>query len=328
MWKMVRALSKKSIILILVIPLLSANESIAQEKYPTRPLTVIYGYAPGGAGDVILRVLCRAAEKDFGQPIVIENKIGGNGAIGMNYVLKSKPDGYTLGLSYTSHYLINPHLRKLPFNVLTDTVDIVTIFKYNFGLAVRADAPWNNYEEVLAYAKNNPGKFSYGTPGVGSPQMIAMERIAKQEGTRWAFVPFKSPPESITACLGGHTSGTIQASIDLIPHLQSGKLKLILVLNDKRWEPYPNIPCILEKGYNFYAFSYGGLHGPKGIAESILNYVTKVFEKAKKDPTLTETLQKFNLELGDLGGKEYTNFWKLNYEEMGNIIKALGLQEK
>jgi tripartite-type tricarboxylate transporter receptor subunit TctC len=285
-------------------------------------------WTSGGLADTVRRVVCSVAEKELGQPIVIDYKTGASGVIALNYVLKSKPDGYTLGGTVTSTYLVGPHMRKLPYDVLTDVTDIITICKYNFGLAVRADAPWKTYEDVIAYARKNPGKFTYTCIGVGVTQHLTMEQIAKKEGIEWTLVPFKSTGECITAALGGHVDAVVQGSVDLLPHIQAGKLKLLLVLNDSRWPDIPDVPQIREKGYNFHAFSYISFYGPKGLPEPIRQKLEDVFRKAMKDPSYLKVLKEFQLVGSDMGGKEYSALWRSQYDEMGKIVKSLGLEEK
>jgi tripartite-type tricarboxylate transporter receptor subunit TctC len=278
--------------------------------------------------DTITRVICKAAERELGQPIIVENKPGAAGAIGMNYALKSKPDGYTLVAFVTSAYNIIPHMKKVPYNQFTDSIDITTFFKYNFALALRAEAPWNTFEELITYAKNNPGKFKYACAGVGRPQHISMEWIAMKEGIKWTQIPYNSGSETVAACLGGHAEGIAQGSIDLIPHVKAGKMKLLLILEEKRWPGFPNVPCMVEKGYDFYPISYGSLAAPKGVPDPIIKKLEDAFTKAKRDPSVVETLGKFQVGSGTLTGKQYADLWRSKYDEMGKVIKALGLEEK
>lgn len=322
-----KSLLKVFLIVIFFGSALIVSKAYSQEIYPNRPITVVLGWGPG-MGDTIARVICKAAERELGQPVIVENKPGAAGSIGMNYVLKSKPDGYTLGVPMTNSYIVQPHLRKVPYDPFAESIEITTIFKYNYGLAVRADAPWNSYEDLIAYAKKNPGKFTYSTAGIGTVHYICMERIAMKEGIKWTHVPFKSGGEAVAACLGGHTDAVVQGSVDEIPHIKVGKLKLLLVLDDKRWPTFPSVPAILEKGYSFYAYSYMCLNGPKGVPESIIKKLEEAFNKAKRDPSFLETLDKFQVGVGDLGGKEYSAIWRSKYDEMGKVIRALGLEEK
>jgi tripartite-type tricarboxylate transporter receptor subunit TctC len=318
-----------SIICLLAVLVVSTGflpTARSQEPYPTRPISVI---VPWGAGmtDTLVRVVCKIAEKKLGQPMIVENKAGAGGAIGVSYVVKSKPDGYTLGVPVTSAFIIHPHLKQLPYNPLTDIADIITLAKYNFGLAVKADAPWNNYEELVDYARKNPGKFRYATAGVGTTQQICMERMALKDGFKWTHIPFKSGSEAVLACLGGHADACVQGSVDVLPHLKAGKLKMLLSLVDKRWPDAPQVPHVMEKGYSFYAMSFISVIGPKKTPEPILQKLEEVFKQSMKEPSYTEMLKKFQVEGAFLSGKEYSELWRANYDEMGKIIKTLGLKE-
>lgn len=326
MCKVVRNFSLASSMVVFLFTALLMGNGLSQETFPNRPITLVV-QSGAGMSDTLTRIIAKPAEKELGQPIVIENKPGPQ-PIGMNYVLKSKPDGYTLGACVSSVFVIASHIRKVPYDILTDSIDITTFYKYNLSLAVRGDAPWNTLEDVIAYAKNNPGKFTYATGGVGVPQHICLERIAMKRAIKWTAVPFKSPAESVVACLGGHTDATTQSSVDILPHLKAGKLKLLVVLTDTRWPAYPNVPTVLESGFDFSAFSYGSINAPKGVPEPIIKRLEDAFNKSKKDPIFLEALQKFGVQESPMSGKEYTVFWKSQYEEMGKMVRALGLQEK
>jgi tripartite-type tricarboxylate transporter receptor subunit TctC len=304
-----------------------AGAGLAQESYPNRAVTMVVPWGPGGMSDTITRTFAKAAEKILGQPIIVENKAGGGGSIGVNYALKAKPDGYTLGIPQTSAYIIHPHMKKLPYHPLTDAVDILPITDTLMGIGVRADAPWNTFEDVVAYARNNPGKFTYAHAGIGSVQHICMERIAMEEGIKWTQVPFKSGLESTVACLGGHTDAVAQTSIEMLPHLKAGKLKFLLSLSDERWPDYPTIPNVLARRYNFWAIAITGINAPRGLPEPILRKLEEGFIKARKDPAFRESMENFKVKICTMSGKEYSNLWRSKYDEMGRVIKILGIQE-
>jgi tripartite-type tricarboxylate transporter receptor subunit TctC len=322
---------KRSFITVLVaIALVQpffTGDALAQEAYPNKPVTMVLPVASGMA-DTLLRIISKAAEKELGQPVIIENKTGGGGSIGVNSVVKSKPDGYTLGMAVTGYFVSQPNMLDLPYNVLTDITDIAAIVKYNFALCVKADAPWNTFEDVLTYAKKNPGKFSYGNYGTGMSTQISMERIAMKEGIKWTQIPFKSGAEAVVGVLGGHADAAVQGSVDVLPHLKSGKLKMLLVMDNKRWRDYPNIPTILEKGYDFYAVSFISIYGPKGMPEPIRQKLEDAFKNAMNDRSFVEVTQKFGVDPAFMSGKEYSALWRSNYESTGQVLKALGLVEK
>jgi tripartite-type tricarboxylate transporter receptor subunit TctC len=322
-----KRLSKVFFIPIFLGTALLTSNAVPQEPYPNRPITLVVPWAAGQL-DTMSRVVSKIAEKELGQPIIVENRPGASSAIGVNHVLKSKPDGYTLGISSTAGFIINPHVQKVPFNPLTDITDIIAIYKTNQLLAVRADGPWNTFEDLIEYAKNNPGKFTYAVSGIAPTQQICMERIAKKEGIKWTAVPFKGGGAAVLAALGGHTDGVTQSTTEISPHVKAGKLKLLLILAENRLPGFPNIPSILEKGYNFTGSAYMGIFGPRGMPEPIRQRLEDVFKKAVQDPSFIEVGEKFQIGLGCMGGKEFANYWRLQYDEMGKVIKELGLGVK
>lgn len=322
---------KRSLIGVLIgvfcVQLFWVGLASSSETYPSKPITMVLPVS-AGMSDTLMRVICKVAEKDLGQAIIIDNKTGGGGSIAVNNVLKSKPDGYTVGMAVTGFFISMPQMLDLPYNVFTDTTDILAICKYNFALCVKADAPWNTFEDVLAYAKMNPGKFTYANFGTGMSQQICMERIALKEGIKWTQIPFKSGGEAVIACLGGHADAVAQGSVDSLPHLKSGKLKMLLALDNERWPEFPTVPHVMEKGYDFYAFSFISLYGPKGLPESIRQRLEDVFKKAMEDPSFTKVVKQFGLMPTFKSGKDYSALWRSYYDETGKVLKAIGLIEK
>jgi tripartite-type tricarboxylate transporter receptor subunit TctC len=211
---------------------------------------------------------------------------------------------------------------------MTDIADIMTFAKYNNALAVRVDAPLNSYEDVIAYAKKYPGKFTYATAGVGTLPHIVAERMAMKEGFKWTHVPFKSGPEGVGAVLGGHVDGVFMGSADIVPHVKANKLKVLLITSDTRWPSVPNISTILEKGYDFYHMSFISIYGQKDLPEPIRQKLEQAFKNAMKDPNFVERINNFQLETAYLSGKEYSAKWRSDYPEMGKILNALGLIQK
>jgi tripartite-type tricarboxylate transporter receptor subunit TctC len=319
---------KMSITVTFLILGLFVGSGLSQESYPNRPVTVVAWAGAGGMMDVVARALCRVAEKELGQPIVVENRTGATGTIGINYVLKSKPDGYTLGVSATSAYIFSPHLRDTPYNVLTDSVDIIAYGKATHALCVKADAPWKTYEDIISYARKNPGKFTYSSSGVGSIHHITMERIAMKEGIKWTMVPFKGNMEAVAACLGGHIDAALGGPVDVNAFVKEGKLRMLLLLDDTRWPEFPDIPTVLEKGYDFFIASRYCIYGPSGIPDHVLQKLEAVFTKAAQDPSFIDIGRKFQMDTSYMSGKAYSQQWRSKYEESGKAIRALGLGKK
>jgi len=324
MYRMTRVFFNVVLVMFFLLSLFP-GAGLSKETYPNKPVSVIVTFG-AGMMDTITRTICKVAEKEFGQPMVVENKPGGAGSIGMMYVLRSKPDGYMIGVTGTTNFLVNPHLQNLPLNILTDTTDVIAIGKYNFLLAVSADAPWKTFDDLIDFAKKNPGKFSYADPGVATAQHICMERIALKEGIKWNAVPFKGGGEAVTAVLGGHTQGVALSALETSPHIRAGKLKPLVILSDSRLPDFPDIPSVMDKGYNFAAIAYVSVFGPKGLPEPIRQKLEDVFKRAMGDPSYIEITKKFQIEIPKFkGGKDFSEYWKSKFDEMGKVIKTLGI---
>ncbi|HVN24476.1 MAG TPA: tripartite tricarboxylate transporter substrate binding protein [Syntrophorhabdales bacterium] len=328
MHKQTRCMLKLFFVMMLLVMSLWAAESLAADAYPTQPITMVCGWAAGSMHDTLIRVLSRAAEKELGQPIVNENKPGAGGVIAKSYVLKAKPDGYTLGTTVTATYIVQPQIRKVPYDPFKDVVDIMTYGEYNNGIVVRSNSPWNTWEDVIAYAKANPGKFTYGHPGYGMMPHITMEHIAMVEGIKWQQVPFKNGPEAVNACLGGHIDSATAGSSDLIPLVKAGKMKMLIIISGNHWSATPKVPTIVDKGHDFYLLSYMGIYGPKGLPDPIRDKLDKVFKNAMKDRTFQDMLKQYTIDEAYMSGKDYAEKWKKLYAPMGKLVNQLGLVEK
>ncbi len=323
-----RYIGLRSLLALLLITSLGASIGLSSEVYPARPVTIVCGYGAGSMHDVLMRTLSRAAEKELGQSIVNENRPGGSGIIAANYIAKAKPDGYTLGTSITGIFTIQPQMNTVPYDPFKDFVHIMTYAKFNNGVAVRPDAPWNTLDDVMDYVKKNPGKFTYGHPGFGMIPHLVMEYFAMKNGMKWQQVPFKSGAEAVTACLGGHIDAAVAGSADLIPNVKAGKLKLLFIISGDRWTQAPGIPTIVERGSKVYVMSYISVDGPKGLPEPIRQKLDLAFKNAMKDPTFQQMLKQYNIEEAYLTGEEYGKRWRALYPEMGKLLKELGVLEK
>ncbi len=300
----------------------------AQGIYPEKPITIIMGWTAGGTGDLTARLLAECTSRVLGQPVVVENKPGAHGTIAARDILGAKPDGYTVGGGISSVFVIIPKIRKLPFDLLNDATQILGYYEYDFGVMVRADAPWKTWEEFRENARQHPGKVTYGTAGVGTMQHITFERMAKKDGIKYAHVPFKGGNEPVIAVLGGHVDAALQGSVDCTPNLKNGKLRMLIALNDKRWDTAPNAPTILEKGYGFSTFAIGCMYGQKGLPESIRSKLEDAMHKGMQDPRFIEGAKNMYMKVHFVPGKEYKEMLKARSSEYESIVKDLGLEEK
>jgi tripartite-type tricarboxylate transporter receptor subunit TctC len=311
------------------LPLTVAQQACAQENYPDRPIQMVIGWTAGAQADVLLRMLGQGMSKELNnQPIIVVNKPGAAGLLGLIDVKNAKPDGYTLGFSVSSNYLIAPNLNKDAAGMLENSTQIACFFDYQFGLVVRADAPWKTWNEFKEYAKKNPGKVNYATSGVGTTQHIIFERIAEKEGIKWTHVAYKAGNETIQGLVGGHVDAAIQGPADVVALLRDGRLRMLLSLDDRRWDAFPTVPTVLDAGYDFSAYSKACIHGPKGLPEPIRAKLEAAAEKVIKDPNsaFAEKARSLEVAVRFIGGRDYTKAIVDRQDGFRTTIATLGLK--
>lgn len=203
---------------------------IAQVPFPTRPVNIWVGFPAGGATDIMIRTLVEGAERSLGEKIVIINKPGGGGTVCASLIVKEKPDGYTLAAFPDTPVTRTPHLRDLEYDPFRDLNYIIRVGNMNGGFAVRSDSPLKKWEEVVDWAKKNPGQLIYGHPGTGTTLHLAMVKVAKKEGFTFKSVPFAGELAAVSALLGGHVMIVGGAGLTLSSQLESKNLRVLLVL--------------------------------------------------------------------------------------------------
>ena len=295
------------------------------QSYPSRPVTFIVPWPPGGSTDLAMRSLAVIAEKHLGQRIVIENKPGVSGTMGAQALAQgAKPDGYTIAQMPITVFRL-PHMTKMAFDPVNDFSWIIHLTGYTFGVVVRADSPWKNWAEFIAYAKANPGKVTYATPGNGTSLHITMEDIALREGIQWVQVPFKGYAEGATSLLGGHVMAHAD-STGWAEQVNAGRLRLLSTWGAQRTKRWPEVPTLKDLGYPIVSNSPYGLAGPKGMDPAAVQVLHDAFKKALEDPEYQKTLDKFDQEAYYLNSADYAALAKKTYEEERVAIKRLNLK--
>jgi len=237
---------------LVVLFILSVQSGYAQEdvaKYPSRQISFYTNVLPGGPTDLAGRLICKEAEKFLGQSIVTVNKPGGAASLATATFAAAKPDGYTIGYGAHSALFVVPFLEKVSYQPLKDLRFIVQFGVLNFGVIVPAESPYKKWEDLVAWARQNPKKATYGTSGTNTMHNIIMEEIAKKEGVQFAHMPFRSGPESQAALLGGHlvfVVGDFPYSL-----VEAGKVRLLLLLKEEPMPQYPQIPILKDFKYDF-----------------------------------------------------------------------------
>lgn len=310
------------VIIFFMVPL-----PILAAEFPTKAVTLIVPWPPGGSTDVVLRVLAETTSKYLGQPVVVENKPGGGGTVGpATMVATAKPDGYTIAQIPITVFRY-PHMMKVSWDPLKDFTYIIHLTGYTFGVVVRADAPWKTWNEFVAYAKANPGKVTYATPGAGTSLHITMEMIAIKQGIKWVHVPMKGGAETTPAVLGGHVTATAD-STGWAPQVDAGELRLLVTWGNQRTKRWPHVPTLKELGYGIVSNSPWGIAGPKGMDPKVVKVLHDAFKKGMEDPAFQKILDKFDMEPFYKNSEDYLKYVKELYAEEKENVEKLGLKKK
>jgi tripartite-type tricarboxylate transporter receptor subunit TctC len=280
---------------------------LGAQDYPTRPVILVVPWPAGGTTDIGMRALALATEKHLNQKIVIENRPGAAGVLGPQQVAQnSAADGYTV-VQIPITVFRYPFMRKTTLDPATDFTYIIGITGYTFGVVVRNDAPWKTFQDLLAYAKANPGKINYGTPGAGTTLHITMEQIAKQQGIKWVHIPFKGTPETTGALLGGHIDAVADAS-GWAPLVNAGQLRLLVIWNAARSKNYPDVPTLREIGVDLVSNSPFGIAGPKGMDPKTVQILHDAFKKGAEEPSYIASMQRLDQEAAYMSSDAYARY--------------------
>jgi tripartite-type tricarboxylate transporter receptor subunit TctC len=297
------------------------------QDYPSRPVTLIIPWPPGGATDIAMRAIAEAASKHLGQPIVIDNKPGGSGAVGpATMAASAKPDGYTISQIPITVFRL-PLMQQASWDPEKDFSYIVHLTGYTFGVTTHVDTPFKKWQDVIDYAKANPGKVTYATPGAATSLHIGMEQIAAKAGVKFTQVPFKGNAESNAAVLGNHTM--LQADgTGWKPLVDAGKLRLLMIWTAQRSKNWPDVPTMQELGYPFVFDSPFGIAGPKGMDPKVIAKLHDAFKKAIEEPALLENLAKYDMVANYKSTEDYRKFVTEQIESERKVVESLGLAKK
>ena len=293
----------------------------AAQEFPTKPIEVVVGFAPGGGTDMVARAISDVAAKYLGQPLVVNNKPGATGIIGSQYVYNGKPDGYTLLVAGGSETVSVPHFKTLPFNPITDFDPVIRLMVERVGFYVRTDSPWKTMKDFIADAKQNPEKYTYGTAGVGGIHHASMLVTEKRTGIRMINVPQKGGAENLTALAGGHVNVAMASPNEAYALVQGGRVRCLAITALERSPTEPNAPTMRELGYDVYIDNQKGFVVRKGVPAPIRQKLHDAVKKAWDDPQFKASADKLKLELSYLNGEDFRKALKSMYDQIGESVK-------
>ncbi|PHY06352.1 MAG: LacI family transcriptional regulator [Alcaligenaceae bacterium] len=275
-----------------------ATAQAVTSTYPNKPVTMIVAFPPGGGTDIVARRVAQGLTAAWGQSVIVENKGGAGGTIGTALAARAEPNGYTIMLATLGNMAINPHLYKMEIDPSKDLAAITNVVGVTFVLVAHPSLPANNVQELLALAKQKPGKLNYSSSGMGGAPHLAIELLASMTGTQFTHVPYKGSGPSFTDLVGGQVDFTMDSLVQSLPHIQSGRLKVLAVLSAKRSPVLPAVPTVAESGVLGYDFTnWFGLVAPAQTPREVIAKLHEDVVRVLVQPELRGQLEKMGAEV-------------------------------
>jgi tripartite-type tricarboxylate transporter receptor subunit TctC len=313
------------VIIVFAIFVYPLNPCLAGEdpaKFPSKPITMIVPWPPGGTADLSTRKIADSASKILGQPIVIANKGGGAGVIGINAIAKADADGYTIGNITHSPVVMIPHLRSVPYNTKEDFTFIMQFAEFMYAFCVLSDSPWKTFKDFIEEARKRSGKLTYCTPGPLSVCHVFLEQVALVENVKLNHLPVQGDAEMVSQHLGGHVDGSLGAP--LIPYIPTGKVRGLAVMSEKRLGVIPDVPTFPELGYKIDYSILCGLVAPKGLDPRVVRKLNESFKKGYEDPSFKEFLATLGMTPVYKDSESFKAMVLKDYDRLGTALKKLG----
>jgi tripartite-type tricarboxylate transporter receptor subunit TctC len=292
------------------------------QGFPNKPLRLVVPYPPGGGADGNARLLAQPMAAGLGQPIVVENRPGASGILAANSVLQSPADGYTM-LFDTFPYVVNAVLHKLPFDPIKDLLPVSQAINMPLILVVPAATPFKSVQELITYAKANPGKLNYGSYGAGGAAHLAAELLARDAGIEWVHVPYKGGAPAMADVLAGRLSAYFTNPITGLAHIQSGKIRALATTGDQRMKVLPDVPTIKEIGYkDFEVVEWNGFFVPAGTPADVINKLSESVRLATQQPEVQKRMAAQGVEPVGNTPKEFGIFLQGQIEKWSALVKS------
>ncbi|MGZ8201618.1 MAG: Bug family tripartite tricarboxylate transporter substrate binding protein [Burkholderiales bacterium] len=296
------------------------------QAYPNKPIRFVVPFAPGGSTDTLARTLGVKLSESLGQQVVVDNRAGANGNIGMEIVAHALPDGHTILLGYIANVAIAPSLyRKLPFDPVRDYEAVMLIATSPNVLVAHPSVSAKNLKELIALAKSQPGKLNYASASIASVGHLTGELLNELAGIKMMHVAYKGSGQAVTDLLGGHIQLMFSGFSSTLPHIKSGKLRALAQTGEKRSPALPDVPTIAESGFpKFEATAWYGVHTPAETPKAIVNRLNAELVKALKQPDVRDRLGGLGFEIAASTPDYYANYIRSEIKKWEKVVKASG----
>ena len=309
---------KKRLLLALAATLTSAAVASAQE-FPTKAIELVLPYGPGGSHDLTARAVASVAHEYLGQPLLVVLKPGGGGTVGSQQVIRAKPDGYTLAFGGTGPNTVFAMVQKV--SIGPDQFTPVARINHSPSIfAVRAEAPWKSFRDLIDYAKKSPGKFNFANTGPWGAADLPMRLIARAAGIDYNNIPYDGGGPAMLAVLGGHADATFGFSPQLLPQVAAGKMRALAVTDTKRHRDFPNVPTVKEEGFDMVFTMWRSVLAPKGTPQSILEKLEATFRKISEDKSFQALIRGLGDDVQFQGGKEFETTWRQEWDGFAKVV--------
>jgi len=309
---------------------LAAAPAFAQDAFPSRPITMIVPFPPGGVADITARPTSAAMEKILKQPVVITNRPGAGGAVGNAALANAKPDGYTILMALSSITVIpaaDTLFGRKPAYSLDQFMPIALISADPTLLVVHPSLPVKSLKELVALARSKPGQMSFSSSGIYGALHMPMEMFLHAAKLKMRHVPTSGGGPAITALLGGHVEMTAGGPAAISGHVKAGKMRPIVGWGAKRHEAYPQIPTFKELGYDIEYYIWAGMFAPRGTPEPVMKVLRDVARKVVDDPDFKSTMAKVNSPIQYMDAPEFSKYWEADGKRLAALVKVVGKVE-
>lgn len=299
----------------------------AQEPYPSRPVTIVVPFPPGGIADLTARPLAPALERILKQPVVVVNKAGAAGAVGTQSVAVARPDGYTLLValvSISSTPEVDALFGRTPVYTRDQFVGIARLNADPPMLVVGADTPWKSVRDVVEDARRRPGQITYSSSGFYGASHVPMEMFLQAAGIQMRHLPTTGGAPAMTAVLGGHAAMWASPPAIAAPHLQAGKIRALATWGATRLAAFPDVPTMKELGYDVEYYLWAGLFAPRGVPASVVQTLRDATRKAVQDPEFRSAMEKVRTPIAYQDADEFKAWWDQDAQRIAAAIKRIG----
>jgi len=297
----------------------------AAPEWPSRPIRLLVNFPAGGTTDIMARAFAPKLAEALGQPVVIDNRGGAGGNVGLEVVVRAAPDGYTLLATSGSPIIVGPHFYKLGFDVAKDLVPIVPLGRIITLLVVHPGLPVKSGSELIAYLRANPGKLNYGSVGSGSTLHLHGERMLRAEKLQATHVPYKGAAQMVTALLGNQVQFAFDSGLS-IPHIKAGRLRLLAVLGAKRSPLFPDTQTMAEAGIDLLGDALFGVYAPRGTPRPVVERLNREIGRIMQTPEARAALASFAAEVVSASADEFAAIQQRDRERFGVFIREAGIQ--